>query len=209
MNLKESYRYANFLDGIIGASMILLGDYSFLTTTKEKHLRNASNPNATDETLIVQKCTTLEASVMKVVDFTMIVLSEREDLHNAIAEAKKKMDLNMDAELSMNKCKHKFIENLQLMQGIKPSEATSIGNDYMLNANNEQVKYFYKVESITTIDFDRTQIKGLLKKLMKETDETSSKLDVLEINTEVDFSPVFDVNDTFDDLLEAFAKSSK
>ena len=111
MNLKESYRYANFLDGIIGASMRLLGDHSFLTTTEQKHLRNASNPNATDETLIVQKRTTLEASVMNVVDFTMIVLSEREDLHNAIAEAKKKMDLNMDAELSMNKCKHKFIEN--------------------------------------------------------------------------------------------------
>ena len=86
---------------------------------------------------------------------------------------------------------------------------SGVFNDYMLNANNEQVKYFYKVESITTIDFDRTQIKGLLKKLMKETDETSSKLDVLEINTEVDFSPVFDVNDTFDDLLESFAKSSK
>ena len=209
MNLKESYRYANFLESLINKSMGWLNSSNFLTTTTQKHLRNASNPYANDETVVVAKTITIDATVMNMVDFTMVVLSEKEDLQNAIAEAKKKMESNMDVSLSMNKCRHRLIERLQYMHGLKPSESQSYASDYMLNATNEQVRYQYKMESVTTIDFDRNQIKGLLKRLMKETDEVSAELDALEINTEIDFNPVFDVNDTFEDLVEEFAKNGK
>ena len=40
-----------------------------------------------------------------------------------------------------------------------------------------------------------------MKKYHKETDEISAKLDAIEINTMVDFTPQWDVNDTLEDIL--------
>ena len=209
MNLKESYRYANFLDTLIGRSINLLNTENFTTVKEQTHLRHKSNPNADNEIVVVPKSFAIEANTMNIIDFSMIVFAEREALHNAIAEAKKKMEINMDAALSANKRKHDFIRTLQFLSGLKSAERQISGNDYMLNAENNQVKYFYTINEVMTIDFDRNQVKGLMKRLLKETDETSNKLDALEITTEIDFTPIFDVNDTFEDLVETYVKSLK
>lgn len=207
MNLKESYRYANFLDTLITKSICLLNSDNFITVKEQTHLKQKANPNADNEVVVVPKVSTIEANTMNVIDFAMVVFAEREALHNAIAEAKKKMEINMDAALSANKRKHDFISTLQYLSGLKSTERQISGNDYMLNAENNQVKYFYTINEVMTIDFDRNQVKGLMKRLLKETDETSNKLDALEITTEIDFIPIFDVNDTFEDLVEAYVKS--
>ena len=55
----------------------------------------------------------------------------------------------------------------------------------------------------TSIDFDRTDVRNLIKKYLKETDEISSKLDLIEITTQVDIEPRFDVNDKFEELVVA------
>ena len=207
MNLKESYRYSNFLDTLITKSISLLNSDNFTTVKEQTHLKQKANPNADNEVVVVPKVSTIEANTMNVIDFAMVVFAEREALHNAIAEAKKKMEINMDAALSANKRKHDFIRTLQFLSGLKSAERQISGNDYMLNAENNQVKYFYTINEVITIDFDRNQVKGLMKRLLKETDETSNKLDALEITTEIDFTPIFDVNDTFEDLVEAYVKS--
>ena len=207
MNLKESYRYANFLDTLITKSICLLNSDNFITVKEQTHLKQKANPNADNEVVVVPKVSTIEANTMNVIDFAMVVFAEREALHNAIAEAKKKMEINMDAALSANKRKHDFISTLQYLSGLKSTERQISGNDYMLNAENNQVKYFYTINEVMTIDFNRNQVKGLMKRLLKETDETSNKLDALEITTEIDFIPIFDVNDTFEDLVEAYVKS--
>lgn len=209
MNLKESYRYANFLDTLITKSICLLNSDNFITVKEQTHLKQKANPNADNEVVVVPKVSTIEANTMNVIDFAMVVFAEREALHNAIAEAKKKMEINMDAALSANKRKHDFIRTLQFLSGLKSAERQISGNDYMLNAENNQVKYFYTINEVMTIDFDRNQVKGLMKRLLKETDETSNKLDALEITTEIDFTPIFDVNDTFEDLVETYVKSLK
>ena len=209
MNLKESYRYSNFLDTLITKSICLLNSDNFITVKEQTHLKQKANPNADNEVVVVPKVSTIEANTMNVIDFAMVVFAEREALHNAIAEAKKKMEINMDAALSANKRKHDFIRTLQFLSGLKSAERQISGNDYMLNAENNQVKYFYTINEVMTIDFDRNQVKGLMKRLLKETDETSNKLDALEITTEIDFTPIFDVNDTFEDLVETYVKSLK
>lgn len=52
-----------------------------------------------------------------------------------------------------------------------------------------------------TIDFDRKDIKGLIKKLTKQCDELSIVLDGLLVTTEVDYTPVFDINDSLEDII--------
>lgn len=53
----------------------------------------------------------------------------------------------------------------------------------------------------TTIDFDRNDVRGLAKKLQKECDNISSKLDLIELTTDVEFTPKWDVNDTLEEII--------
>ena len=210
MNLKESYRYANFLDTLLNRANLILINREFITTTEQNHMRNKANQNAENETVILEKPYTYEATPMNVVDFTVCVLEEREKLHKAIALAKKATEIDIDVALSANKNVHEFIKTLSIMAESKPYTSQTKEYDYMINpTTGEQVKYYYPVESVVTIDFDRNQVKGLMKRLQKESDEKSTKLDMLEITTQVDFNPTWYVNDSFEELIEEFAKEKK
>ena len=59
----------------------------------------------------------------------------------------------------------------------------------------------YDVNRKTSIDFDRTDVRNLIKKYLKETDEISAKLDLIEITTQVDFIPKWDINEKFEELV--------
>ena len=86
MNLKESYRYANYLDSLLRRAYTYLGNTGFVTTTVEEHLRSKSNPDVDDETIEVQKPYDVEFTPNQVIDFVVKVLDEKEKLSDAIAE---------------------------------------------------------------------------------------------------------------------------
>ena len=201
MNLKESYRYANYLDSLLRRAYTYLGNTGFVTTTVEEHLRSKSNPDVDDETIEVQKPYDVEFTPNQVIDFVVKVLDEKEKLSDAIAKAKSTTEINIDNAISMNKKKQGFVSVLNGIADIKPSEFITNGTDYKFNQEGNQVKYVYNVKKVTTIDFNRTDIKNLIKKYLKETDEISAKLDFIEINTEVIFEPSFDVNSSFEDSI--------
>lgn len=202
MNLKEAYRYANFLDNLLDQSYMLLGNTNFSTTIEQKHLRSRVVKEAEDEIVVGKKPFDVEFTSMDVVNFDVKVLAEKEALVEAIAAAKVKADFNIDNAISMNKKKQRFAGVLNVMAGIKANTKNTKGTGYRFNVNNEQVPYIYDIEEITTIDFDRNDIRNLIKKYRKETDEISAKLDAVEINTIVDFEPTWDVNDSLIDILE-------
>lgn len=101
----------------------------------------------------------------------------------------------------MNKKKQGFVSVLNGLANMKSSEKSIQGTDYKFNQEGNQIKYFYTVEETTQIDFDRNDVRNLVKKYLKETDEVSSKLDAIEINTIVDHTAMFDVNENFEDLV--------
>jgi hypothetical protein len=203
MNLKESYRYANFLDGLLNTSGMYLRNRNFVTTTKQNHQRSKANAEAVDETIEVQKPYDEAITPNKVINFTVKVLAEKQALVDAIAKAKAGTEINIDNAITMNKKKQAFVSNLKLMDAIKASERQTTGKDYKFDVNGEQKPYTYNVLETTSIDFDRNDVKGLIKKLNKECDEASAKLDEIEITTIVNFEPSFDLNDTFEDLVTA------
>ena len=49
MNLKEAFRYMNFLDDLLNEAIEFLSEESFVTNTKEIHLKSKVNPDAEDE----------------------------------------------------------------------------------------------------------------------------------------------------------------
>ena len=201
MNLKESYRYANYLDGLLSTAYTYLRNKGFVTTTVEEHLRKQSNPDVENETIEVQKPFDVEFSPNRVIDFVVKVIEEKEKLSEAIAEAKSTTEINIDNAISMNKKKQGFVSVLNGTADIKPTESITRGNDYKFNNEGNQVKYFYNIKRIITIDYNRTDVKKLIKKYLKETDEISAKLDLIEITTQVDFTPTWDINEKFEELV--------
>lgn len=201
MNLKESYRYANYLDGLLSTAYSYLRNKGFVTTTKQNHLRSKVNSEALDEVIDVPKSYDVDFTPNSLIDFVVNVLNEKEYLVNAIADAKSKTEINIDNAISMNKKKQEFVNVLNSLASIKPGERQKNGSDYKFNAEGNQVQYCYTVLETTSIDFDRNDVRALSKKYLKETDDISSKLDSIEINTILDFEPKFDVNSTFEETV--------
>lgn len=201
MNLKESYRYANYLDRLLMTADTYLRNKGFVTTTEQNHMRSKANPDAQDEKIEIQKPYDVDFTPNDIIDFVVKVINEKENLFSAIADAKATTEINIDNAIAMNKKKQSFVNTLNSIVSIKPNETQSMGKDYKFDINNEQKPYSYQIISKTSIDFDRTSVKGLIKKYNKECDEISSKLDEIEITTQVNFTPLFDVNDSFEDLV--------
>ncbi|MDE7308954.1 MAG: hypothetical protein K2N61_09910 [Lachnospiraceae bacterium] len=201
MNLKESYRYANYLDSLLNRAYMYLGNKGFVTTTKQNHLRSKANKEAEDEIINVQKPFDVDFTPNNIIDFVVKVLTEKEALSNAIAAAKAGTEINIDNAVAMNKKKQGFVYILNGIVNLKPTEKTVAGRAYKFDINNEQKPYVYDITETTTIDFDRNDVKALIRKYNKECDEISAKLDAIEINTEVAFVPRWDVNDVFEDIV--------
>lgn len=201
MNLKESYRYANYLDGLLSTAYTYLRNKGFVTTTVEEHLRSKSNPDVEDETIEVQKPFDVEFLPNDVIDFVVKVIEEKEKLSESIAKAKNTTDVNIDNAIAMNKKKQGFVSVLNGIADIKPSETKTTSKSYKFDINGEQKPYVYDVNRKTSIDFDRNDVRNLIKKYLKETDEISAKLDLIEITTQVDFVPAFDINSKFEELV--------
>lgn len=201
MNLKESYRYANYLDGLLSTAYTYLHNKGFVTTTIEEHLRKNSNPDVENETIEVQKPFDVEFKPNNVIDFAVKVIEEKEKLSNAIAAAKSSTEIDIDNAIAMNKKKQGFVSVLNGIADIKPSEIKTTSKGYKFDINGEQKPYIYDVNRKTSIDFDRNDVRNLIKKYLKETDEISAKLDLIEITTIVDFEPTWDVNEKFEELV--------
>ena len=203
MNLKESYRYANYLDSLLRRAYSYLNSNGFVTTTVEEHLRSKSNPDVDDERIEVKSPYDVEFTPNDVINFVVKVLNEKEKLSDAIAKAKSTTEIDIDNAVAMNKKKQQFVGVLNEIADIKPSETKTTGKAYKFDINGEQKPYVYDVNRKTSINFDRNDVRKLVKKYLKETDEISAKLDLIEITTQVDIEPKFDVNDKFEELVVA------
>lgn len=64
--------------------------------------------------------------------------------------------------------------------------------------------YYYDIEVISTEAFDRDSAKKLMRELLSKADKTSAEIDAAMINTTVSYTPPFNVNDSFEDAMEAF-----
>lgn len=201
MNLKEAYRYANHLSNLLDNAYSYLRTNRFVTTTTQTHLRKKANIDATDEVIEVPKPYDVDFTANDVIDFVVKLINEKEKLSQAINKAKATTEINIDSAISINKTKQGFISVLTTMAAIKPSNTIVQGSDYKFNSDGNQVKYVYNIEQNMSIDFDRNDVKGLIKKYNKMCDEVSSKVDEIEINAIVDFDPLFDLSDDFEDLV--------
>jgi hypothetical protein len=204
MILKEAFRYQNYLGTLINSAISYLSYADNVTIKTQEHLRNKVNSDAENETVIIPKKIDLEFTPNQIIDFLLNVLSEKELLSMAIDDAKLKTEINMDSSISINKQKQSVAEVLSRIVSIKANEKTVRGSGYKFNLEGNQVNYAYEINEITQIDFDRNKVKSVIKKLRNESDEVSTKLDKLQVEINVVYSPIYDLQDSFEDALDIF-----
>ena len=201
MVLKESFRYQNYLDKLIDSAIGYLTSKDFITTATQEHMREKSNVDAKNETIIVAKQSDVDFTPMQLVDFVVKVLDEKDKLSSAIVKAKKNTQIDIDSSISMNKKRQEFVGILGYMNEVKPSQKDTFGSDYKFNADGDQVSYRYPMREIVTIDYNRNEIKALIKKYNKQCDDISTKLDTIQLTTEIDFEPKWDIGDALEDAV--------
>lgn len=201
MILKESFRYQNYLTSLFVQATSYLSREDFITTTTQNHNRSMVNPDAQDEKISVPKVFNVGYKPNDLIDFVVKLIDEKQKLSNAITEAKKSLDMDIDAAMSMNKTKQDFISVLRRMASIKSTESEKEGTSYKFNNDGDQVSYRYPVKEVKAIDYNRNTVKGLISKYKKETDQISTTRDRIDIMTDVDYTPVWEVDTPLEDIL--------
>ena len=205
MTLKESFRYQNFLDTILGQAENYLRMTENYMIVTEEHLRNKVIPAAENDTFDNLADREIQVKPDVLVDFVITVLTEKEALTKAINIAKAQHCNELDALVEVNKFRRGVIETLKRMSRSKGKESTLKGNAYTFNAEGNQTQYYYDIKRTSKIDFDRPKLKRLISLLATESDRTSATIDYWQTSVPVDFTPQFDLNDTFEELAEAYS----
>lgn len=202
MILKEAFRYQNYLSRLFVQATDYLSNTHFITTTTQNHCRSKANPDATNEEIIVPKEGKVDYTPNDLLNFVVKLMNEKQKLSDAITVSKKSLDIDIDATMSMNKMKQDFISVLRKMVSVKPTECNKEGVGYKFNNDGDQVLYRYPIKEVRTIDYDRNDAKALLNKYKKETDAASTARDKIDVLTEVDYIPIWEVDTPLEDILD-------
>lgn len=205
MTLKESFRYQNFLDTILGQAENYLRMTENYMVVVEEHLRNKVIPTAENDVFDNLADREIKVKPDVLVDFIIAVLTEKETLTKAISVAKSQHCNELDALVEINKSRRGVVETLKRMSRSKGKESTLKGNAYTFNAEGNQTQYYYDIKRTSKIDFDRPKLKRLISLLATESDRASATIDYWQTSVPVDFIPQFDLNDTFEELAEAYS----
>lgn len=201
MILKEAYRYQNYLSNLVSSAEGYLCKKDFITETTQTHNRKKVNPEAEDEVMVVKTSYNVDFTPMQLIEFINKALVEKQKLTNAIDTAKNNAEINIDSSIEMNRIKQGYISVLSSMTKTKSSETVSRGSGYKFNADGNQVAYYYDIDNVTTINFDRNDVRSILKKLQRETDDVSTKIDAIQATAEVDYEPIWDLSDSLEDII--------
>lgn len=209
MNLKEAFRFQNKLQSMMDEAQSILGSTANITKVQNTYLRKKVMPEAENETTIDAPATEYSEQITLVAEFLLHLLSEREKLSVAIFQAKAGLNLpaGLDGEVSLNSKRQEVAGLFRRMAGLRSSEVLipNGGTGYRFNNEGNQVSYRCDVKRVTTINFDRNKIRKMCGDLSKKSDEVSASLDSVLVNTRVEYTVPFDVNDTFAEAFEAFA----
>ena len=208
MNLKEAFRFQNKLQSMMDEAQSILGSTANITKVQNTYLRKKVMTEAENETTIDAPATEYSEQITLVAEFLLHLLSEREKLSVAIFQAKAGLNLpaGLDGEVSLNSKRQEVAGLFRRMAGLRSSEVLipNGGTGYRFNNEGNQVSYRCDVKRVTTINFDRKKIRKMCGDLSKKSDEVSAALDSVLVNTQVEYTVPFDVNDTFAEAFEAF-----
>ena len=205
MNLKEAFRYQSYLDRIMSraCSSIIRPEHCILT--KRLHKKSEVNPEDADIEEVVDVDEFIENDI--VVSFIENLIEQKEMLSIAIGNAKRGLPQDVDAEIEANKFRRKAVSALKYMLENKPKKSKSNGTGYRFNVEGNQVPYTYAIETTGEELFNRKADKAMARRLATDADKVSETIDAYMVNTEVFYTPPFDVDDDYEDVIADYAEN--
>ena len=203
MNLKEAFRYQKFLDAMMNQGRRSLCNPEHVLKVTKKHLRSTANADAEDMEEIVEPDMPFFPND-DVVRFMEWLVGERQKLSVAIGQAKASVGFDIDAAIDTNKFRQIVYGSIKSMLDFHASKSRTQGRDYRFNINGDQTPYYYDVEVTREEAFDREASRAVMRQMITDADQISADIDAALINTQVDYTPKFDVNESFDDVMAVF-----
>ena len=205
IDFNDACRYQNHLRDLFTEVVLLLSDNDFITTTVNTHHMSDANKVMSDKVEVVSgPFDDLGITPEKVVDLALDIISERENLANAISIAKAQADLQIDAACMANKDKRTLVSYLNNMGKKKSRETEGNGTFYALNeVDGKQTPFIYKITTVEKINYDRNKVKGIANRLNRGMKETSKEIDRYNLDIQVDFEPRWSEEDSIEDILTA------
>lgn len=206
MNLKDAFRFQNRIKSLMDEAVNILSRDDNIKKTETILLRKKVYADAEDEHTVLPYHSEYGEKINTVVDFLMFLIAEREKLGNAISKAKAALPFDMDSEISMNTNRQRVADVFRYMANVHNDEEllTNSGTGYRFNADGNQVSYRCNVKRIYTINFDRKKIRKYMTELSEQADKVSSDIDRQMVMAEVEYVTPFNVNDSFQEVFEAF-----
>ena len=204
MNLKDAFRAQNKLQALMDEAGEILQDQGNTLKVTTTHLRSKVMPEAQDVVTEDAAPSEYAEHINQVAAFLMAMLAEREKLSAAISAAKAQLPLDMDSETGLNRVRQNLADIFRRMAVLRNSEVVLSNGGYRFNGEGNQVSYRCDAKRVTTINFDRNKIRGMATELGRSADEVSAKLDQCLVNTAVDYTLPFEMNDSFDVILSDF-----
>lgn len=196
MNLKEAFQAQNRISELLNYIGVYLSDEDNIMTVTEKHLRSKALAGQQDEAVDASRKGEEGFDVGGLLTIWQKLMHEKEALGLAIGRAKAGMDFNLDAAVDANKSRRAFLSTLQRMAARKSSHQLQKGEGkgYVFNNEGNQTAYFYDIDRILTIDYDRNQVRDMAKKLHREAEDISIKIDEALLTTKVDYTLEIDLS---------------
>lgn len=210
MNLKDAFRVQNKLQQVMTQALDILEDHRNLLKVKTTHLRSKVMDDAQDVVVEENAPSEYAGYANEIAGFLMAMMAEREKLSAAIRAAKGTLPLDMDSEAGLNRQRQALARVFRGMTALRNSEKTIAGggSGFRFNGEGNQVTYRCDARQVITIDFNRNKIRALAASLGRKADESSMEMDKYLVNTQVDYAPPFDVNDSFDTILTDFMEQA-
>ena len=210
MNMKDAFRFQNKLKSLMCEATGILQDRRNIIKVKTRHLRSQVMANTQDAVVEEAAPSEYAGHANEVAAFLMFLMDEREKLSRAIHAAKGNLDLDMDSEVGLNRQRQELAQVFRHMTTLRNSEKTIAGggSGFRFNGEGNQVSYRCDATQVTTIDFDRNKIRGMAAALSRKADEVSRSLDRCLVNTEVTYEMPFDMNDSFEEILNDFIEKT-
>ena len=206
MNLKDAFRFQNKLKELMADAAEILQDRRNILKVRTTHLR--SRVMADDQDAVIEESASSQYAghANEAAAFLMAMMAERERLSAAIHAAKGRLPIDMDSEVGLNRQRQQLSELFRSMAALRNQEKTIAGGGmgYRFNGEGNQVSYRCDAKQVTTIDFDRSKIRGMAAELSKKSDRISMELDKCLVNAEVEYVTPFDMNDSFDEVFTDF-----
>lgn len=210
MNLKNAFRYSNFLTEQISQLQSLTYASKNYTTTKVTSFKSKAIKDEEDTIEILEVDRDFDCKMNDIYFIILDLISEKTKLEAEIALAKSgnKIDwkingqeVDLDTAVSYNRAIRKTVECFSKFEKLTSTTEKTKGSDYTFNINNEQVMYRYDVERVVEIDYDKDVIKAKNRKLKSEADSISDAIDAFMLKDIVSFEAKYDINSSMQDII--------